>query len=65
MNWKYFLLQFSVSALSIFGGLFTIRYVRDGHVYGDLLLAACLGVVGLIVYVILKKKEKSNVSDQT
>ncbi|WP_270181001.1 hypothetical protein [Alkalihalobacillus sp. CinArs1] len=64
MKGKFFLLYVSVTIITIFGGGFAIRYFRDGDLYVDHLIAAIVGVIGVLVFFILKMKEKSNATEE-
>lgn len=53
------LIMLSLIIIIIFGGVFTIRYFRDGEILLDQLIVACIGLILLIALVLWRKKHIS------
>ena len=67
MKMNHYLLQFSLMLIVLFGGLFLLRWIKDGDMDVLQLIGCGVGVVLFVTTLIWgvwhKKKQKGNIND--
>ncbi|MCL1698158.1 hypothetical protein [Lysinibacillus sp. BPa_S21] len=58
MKINTYLIQLAVTIIVIFGGIFTLRYLRTGEFLLDQIIGASVGIVLLIASLIWRKINK-------